>query len=101
MVVALIAIVSFLHSVNLMRIIHDAGVKQSRFSPAVAAAVKHANGKPIYLRVENEKDRWIYNRMTHDIHGYDGVKMNGLTHLTKDDEAANYKIQKDGTLKAL
>ncbi|HKU17922.1 MAG TPA: hypothetical protein VJP80_01480 [Candidatus Saccharimonadales bacterium] len=97
----LFVILGFLHSFNLMRIIRDAGEKQSRFSPALAQAVRDREGKTIALRVKNEKDRWIYIRMTHDIHAYHGVKMDGFVKLVDGDEPADYEVQADGTLKQL
>ena len=99
--VSLFACIGFLHSVNLMRIIHDAGVKQSRFSPALAAALEKSDGQPVVLSVKNEKDRWIYIRMTHDIPAYDGVKMGENVKLAEGSEAANYQVQEDGSLKRL
>lgn len=98
---SLFVILGFLHSINLIRIIRDAGEKQSRFSPALAQAVRDGAGKAIALRVENEKDRWIYIRMTHDIHAYHGVKMDGFVILVEGDEPADYQIQADGSLKYL
>lgn len=97
-VASLFVAVSLLHSVNLIRIIRDAGEKQSRFSPAAAQAVKDSHGKPITLSVKNEKDRWIYIRMTHDIHAYDGVKMDGFVKLVDGNGPADYQVQRDGSL---
>lgn len=99
--VSLFACIGFLHSCNLMRIIHDAGVKQSRFSPALADAVKKSHGQPVVLSVKNERDRWIYMRMTHDIPAYDGVKMGENVRLAEGSEAANYQVEEDGSLKRL
>lgn len=99
--VSLFAVLGFLHSINLMRIIHDAGEKQSRFSPALAKAVKDAGGREVHLSVKNEKDRWIYIRMTHDIHGYAGVKMDGLVKLVEDNDPPDYQVLEDGSLKRL
>lgn len=99
--VSFFALLGFLHSINLMRIIHDAGEKQSRFSPALAKAVKYAGGREILLSVKNEKDRWIYIRMTHDIHGYAGVKMDGLVKLVEDNAPSDYEVLEDGSLKRL
>jgi hypothetical protein len=98
---SLFVALAFLHSINLMRIIHDAGEKQSRFSPALAKAVQDGKGKIITLSVENEKDRWIYIRMTHDIHAYHGVKMDGFVKLVGDNEPADYQVQANGSLKQL
>jgi hypothetical protein len=99
--VSLFALLGFLHSINLMRIIHDAGEKQSRFSPALAQAVKDAGGREVLLSVKNEKDRWIYIRMTHDIHAYAGVKMDGLVKLVEDTDPSDCQILEDGSLKRL
>ncbi|WP_333680257.1 hypothetical protein [Dyella sp.] len=98
---ALFVALALLHSINLMRVIHDAGEKQSRFSPALAQAVQDGKGKAITLSVENEKDRWIYIRMTHDIHAYHGVKMDGFVKLVGSEEPADYQVQADGSLKPL
>lgn len=100
-VTSLFVLLGFLHSINLMRIIHGAGEKQSRFSPALAKAVQDGKGKTIALSVENEKDRWIYIRMTHDIHAYHGVRMDGFVKLVNGNEPADYKVQADGSLKYL
>jgi hypothetical protein len=99
--VSLFVLVSFLHSINLIRIIHDAGEKQAHFSPAMAKAVEDAAGKQIRLSVKNEKDRWIYIRMTHDIHAFDGVKTDGLVTLVGGSDPSDYQILEDGSLKRL
>ncbi|HET7330478.1 hypothetical protein [Dyella sp.] len=70
-------------------------------STALAQALKKSHGQPVVLSVKNEKDRWIYIRMTHDIPAYDGVKMGENVKLAEGSDAANDQAQEDGSLKRL
>ncbi|HET6552162.1 MAG TPA: hypothetical protein VFG49_01375 [Dyella sp.] len=97
-IVAIYALFCVWHGVNIVRSTHDIGVKQSHFSPALAQAVK-ASTSIVRLRPEVEKDRWIYERLTFDIPGYQGVAIGGRVQLVSGDEASDYLITSQGDLK--
>lgn len=99
-VVATVAFFSLWHGINIMRSMHDTGVKQAHFSPAMAEVVASASA-PVRLRPEVEKDRWIYVRLTHEIPSYRGVAIGDRVSLVAQEAPADYVIRADGRLQAL
>ncbi|WP_158407923.1 hypothetical protein [Dyella japonica] len=96
-IVVLIGAMCVWHGVNIIRSMHDIGVKQAHFSPQLAEAVA-SNPSPVRLRPENERDRWIYIRLTHDIPAYRGVPIGDRVQLVPQGESADYLIRNDGSL---
>jgi len=96
-VAAAIACLCVWHGINIMRSTHDIGVKQSRFSPALASAVA-SSAEPVRLRPLIEKDRWIYVRLTHEIPSYRGVAIGNRVRLVRAAEPADYVIGRMGEL---
>jgi hypothetical protein len=94
---AVIACLCVWHGVNIMRSTHDIGVKQSRFSPALAKAVA-SSPTPVRVRPLIEKDRWIYLRLTHEIPSYRGVPIGDRVQLVEADEPMDYLIGRMGEL---
>ncbi len=96
-IVILIGAMCIWHGVNIMRSVHDIGVKQAHFSPQLAEAVA-ANPAPVRLRPENEKERWVYIRLTHDIPAYRGVPIGDRVQLVPAGAPTDYLIRNDGSL---
>lgn len=97
-VLVLFATLSVWHGVNVMRRMHEVGTIQSRFSPAVAAAVSNATTYPVRIRAADAGQHWIYLRFTHQIPQYRGVPIGDRVQLVATDAPADYVIAKDGTL---
>jgi hypothetical protein len=98
LIVAAFGVMCVWHGVTITRSIHDIGVKQSHFSPQLASAIA-ASQAPVRLRPEDERDRWIYIRLTHEIPAYQGVPMGDRVQLVAQGEQADYLILDDGSLK--
>jgi len=97
-VLVLCALLSTWHGVNVMRRMHEVGTIQSRFSPALAAAVSNASTFPVRIRAADVGQHWIYLRLTHEIPKYRGVPIGDRVQLVASDAPADYVIAKDGTL---
>lgn len=97
-VVTIVGVLCIWHGVVVMRSIHDIGEKQSRFSPAMAAAVASTQQYPVRLRPQVEKDRWIYTRLTFDIPEYRGVPIGQRIVLADPGALSDYVILSDGSL---
>jgi hypothetical protein len=97
-VVAVVGVICIWHGVVVMRSIHDIGEKQSRFSPAIAAAVASTQQYPVRLLPQVEKDRWIYIRLTFDIPAYHDIPIGQRIVLAEPGSPADYLILSDGTL---
>lgn len=89
------------HGFYIMRITHDIGEKQARFSPALAAAIQRAGGQLVTLQLQNQADRWIYLRLTHEIPSYDGVPIGNRVQLVAPGAAADDLILANGMLSPL
>lgn len=97
-IVVAIGVMCVWHGITIMRSVHDIGVKQSHFSPQLAEAVVQSR-TPVRLRPVNEKDRWIYIRLTHEIPAYRGVVIGDRVQLVPEGAPADYLILDDGSLK--
>ena len=100
-VLALVAGICVWHGVYIMRMTHDIGEKQARFSPALAAAISAGSGKPVSLSVQNERERWIYERFTFQIPSYRGVPIGDRVRLVAPGASADYEIMSNGALDRL
>lgn len=94
----LFVIVCVWHGINVQRDLRADGERQARFSPALAHAVATATHVPIRLHLSGHHD-WVYLRATHEIVRYAGVPIGDRVQLVGADEAADYDIQPDGSLK--
>jgi hypothetical protein len=99
-VLVLLLVLSTWHGVNVARQMHRIGTLQARFSPALAAAVAHADSTAVRVRLP-VRDDWVYARLAHDIPAYDGVVMKDrVVVVAHDDPAAvDYAIGEDGVLR--
>ncbi|HEY0503643.1 MAG TPA: hypothetical protein VGD42_09120 [Lysobacter sp.] len=97
-VLALCALLSVWHGINVMRRMHEIGELQSRFSPSMARAVAAADAYPVRIRAVDPGQHWIYLRLSHHIHSYDGVSIGDRVQLVPADAPTDYLIGKDGTL---
>ncbi|UHQ23804.1 hypothetical protein LVB77_03585 [Lysobacter sp. 5GHs7-4] len=95
------ALLSVWHGVNVMRRMHEVGTIQAVYSPAMAQAVQRAGGAPVRLSIADAGQAWIYERLSHDIPSYDGVEIGDRVQLVAANEAPDYEIQRDGSLKPL
>lgn len=97
----LLALLSLWHGANIVRRMHAAGEVQAVFSPALADAVAKAGGATIRLRSADPSQRWLFDRLTHDIPSYRGVPIGDRARLVRDGEPADYAIEADGGLTPL
>ena len=75
------------------------GEVQSRFSPALATAVRlHEGSTPLLLHPDPDANVWIFHRLTHDIPRYDGVPIGERVQLVEGNAPADYRILADGRL---
>ena len=85
-VLALLAVVSTWHGVNVMRQVRHVGEVQAVFSPALADVLR-GNARHVRLRVAPDADGWICQRLTHEIPSYDGVDFGNRVELAATDAA--------------
>ncbi|TKR29423.1 hypothetical protein FCE95_14840 [Luteimonas gilva] len=97
----LLAVLCLWHGTNIVRRFHDAGAVQAVFSPALADAVARHGDAPIRLRSIDPGQRWLFDRLTHDIPSYRGVPIGNRVRLVQAGEDADYAIESDGRLTAL
>ncbi len=98
-VLVLVTGVCVWHGIYVMRMTRDIGEKQARFSPALATAIQHADGKPVTLSVQDQRERWIYVRFTFHIPSYRGVLIGDRARLVAPGRSGDYEIMADGALK--
>ena len=85
-VLALLALVGTWHGVNVMRQVRHVGEVQAVFSPALADVLR-GNARHVRLRPAPDADGWIFQRLTHEIPGYDGVDIGDRVELVTADAA--------------
>ena len=90
-----IMLVSTWHGVNVQRQIHRVGTIQAVFSPQLAALAAIDTGTPLRLHAPPE-DRWIYERLVHDVPGYRGVAHRRQAVIVGDGEPASHWISPSG-----
>ncbi len=97
--IALTAILTAWHGINVMRQIREVGEIQAVFSPAVATLVgnTYATRHPVRLAAPGS-DAWIFARLSHQIPSYHGVPIGERIELVGAGEPADYLIQADGRL---
>lgn len=100
-VLALLVLLCVWHSTNIMRRMHQAGEMQAVFSPALAKLVRTNGDNTIRLRSADPSQRWLFDRLTHDIPSYRGVPIGKRVVLVREGEAADYAIEPDGRLTPL
>ncbi len=94
-----VALVSVVHGLKIMREIRQVGEVQSVFSPALAQIVKsHKGDFPIRLKVAPDAKKYIFIRMTKDIHSYQGVEIDDRVLLVEQVEVADYLVLGDGRI---
>lgn len=100
-VLAVLAVLCLWHGANIVRRFHEAGTVQAVFSPALADAVARHGDAPIRLRSADPGQRWLFDRLTHDIPSYRGVPIGNRVRLMRAGEDADYAIETDGRLTPL
>lgn len=97
----LLALLCVWHGMNFALRMRHVGEIQAVFSPAMAEAVAESNGAKLAFRIAKPGERWIYQRLTHDIPSYRGVAIGDSVHLAEDGAPADYLIEPDGRLTPL
>lgn len=97
--IALFAGMTLLHGLAVIQGIRTVGEVQSRFSPALATAVRlHEGSTPLLLHPDPDANVWIFHRLTNDIPRYDGVPIGERVQLVEANAPADYRILADGRL---
>ena len=99
-VLVLLAVLCLWHGMNIVRHLRKAGEVQAVFSPALADVVAGSDGA-IRLRSVDPGQRWLFDRLTHDIPSYRGVPIGDRVQLMQAGEPADYAIESDGRLTPL
>lgn len=100
--IALLATLTVLHGLLVMRQIQQVGRLQAAFSPALAAAVAaHGDGPPLRLRPGPGAPDWVFRRLTHQIPRYAGVAIGARVQLVEAEAPADFEIRRDGRLRPL
>lgn len=95
----LVAALTFVgHGTYVMHMMRHVGEVQAVFSPALVNALETRGDKPLRLRVAAGGDRWIFERLTHDIPSYRGVPIGARVQLVGEDMSADGIIAADGSL---
>ncbi|HJR72804.1 MAG TPA: hypothetical protein VJ806_04115, partial [Luteimonas sp.] len=97
-VLALLAVLCLWHGANIVRRMHQAGEVQAVFSPALADAVARDGRATLRLRSADPGQRWLFDRLTHDIPSYRGVPIGDRVRLVQAGEEADYAIETDGRI---
>ncbi|HEY7884781.1 MAG TPA: hypothetical protein VIC08_07510 [Cellvibrionaceae bacterium] len=85
-----------LHGFFVQAVMHKMGRKQAVFQPALIEVLQQHDG---VLRLQlPERFTWFYQRITHDIPSYRGVKMGDRVQLVDSAETAHYRIADNGEL---
>lgn len=100
-VLVILALLGLWHGFNIVRRMHHAGEVQAVFSPALAELVRTNGDNTIRLRSADPSQRWLFDRVTHDIPSYRGVPIGERVQLVRDHEPADYRIEADGRLTPL
>jgi hypothetical protein len=100
-VLAVLAVFCLWHGANIVRRVHQAGEVQAVFSPALAELVSRSDLRTIRLRSADPSQRWLFDRLTHEIPSYRGVPIGDRVRLMQAGEVADYLIETDGSLAPL
>ncbi len=96
-VALLMAALTTLHGINVMRQMRHVGEVQAVFSPALAGALQPRT-QPLRLAPAADAESWIFQRLTHGIPSYRGVPIGDRVQLVDVGEPADLVIQDDGRL---
>ncbi len=97
--IAFLVLLSVLHGIGVISMMRHVGKVQAVFSPALAEIVMyHETRQPIRLQMAEESNQWLFKRLTHDIHSYQGVTIEGRVQLVDQDQQAEYLIQPEGQI---
>ena len=99
--IALMALLTLWHGVNVTRQMRAVGAVQAVFSPALADVLRdRATRDPLRLRPSADAAGWMFRRLTHNIPSYAGIPIGDRVHMVAPDQPADLIIQADGRLRA-
>lgn len=100
-VIALMALLTLWHGVNVTRQMRAVGEVQAVFSPALADVLRERVARePLRLRPSADAAGWMFKRLTHQIPSYAGVPIGDRVRLVAPGQPADLVIQADGHLRA-
>lgn len=92
-----VVLVSTWHGVNVQRQIHDVGTVQAVFTPQLSALAAMDADAPLRLRAP-DGDRWIYERLAHEVPGYRGAAYRRQAVIVGAGEQASHRISPSGAI---
>lgn len=94
-----VVFLSIWHGLKTMSMMQKVGQIQSVFSVQLAETVSnYENTGTIKLSIDNESSRWIFKRLSHDIHGYENVEMANNVRIVDKGEQADFTVFADGQI---
>ena len=99
--IATFAVLTSLHGIAVMLEMHYVAKVQSVFSPALARVLIAQPSGTVVLRPAPDAKPWIFQRLTHQIPAYDGVRIGDRAVLAPRGQPADYEIAADGSLRPL
>lgn len=85
------------HGMRVQHKMHEVGIRQAVFSTQLANLASAAEATPLYLWTDS-KYSWAYQRLSHQIPGYQGIKHRRLILLTNDRMMASHIVEDDGSI---
>jgi hypothetical protein len=100
MALGTMALMTALHGVVVMGVMLEVGRVQSVFSPALSDVLRTRalDAPAVRLRPASDAKGWMFQRLTHEIPMYRGVRIGERVRLVGPSEPADYIIAHDGRL---
>ena len=93
------ALLSVIHGLEIMAMMRHVGKIQAVFSPALSEVIKQeTDRKTIYLQAPSKSSKWLFTRLSHEIHSYQGVEIGEAAQIVGEGQNADYLIQPDGQI---
>lgn len=98
-VLAILALVSAVHGVQVQRNMFKIGTLQSVFSPSLAQAAREQPQGDIRLWADERGQSYIYARLSNQIPSYHGVELETRVEMAKRREEATHLVARDGAVR--